>query len=71
MSKYDWQHEKPWLEAGEWKTFKSSTQNKTCRMQEQPLNKHSDTVFCFKFAEKMGPQLENSDRWIFFCDKPN
>lgn len=30
-------------------------------MQEQPLNKHSDTVFCFKFAEKMGPQLENTD----------
>lgn len=30
MSKYDpnWQHEKPWLKAGE-ETLKSSTQNKT------------------------------------------
>lgn len=44
-------------------TFKSSTQNKTYGMQKQPLNKHGDTIFCFKFALKMGPELENSDRF--------
>lgn len=57
-----------WRQENE-KPLKSSPQNRTRGMQEQPLNKHGDTVFCFKFAEKIGPWLENSDRWIFLSDK--